>query len=295
MRFKQKIIDKVIMIVDRIIRETPIGTYNIIIENSGTNHSDYEDQGVRIQLYKRRYPTRTGSMITFTINGYHDSPQSNYSPVLFRDILTETIRLHPWPLTKIEVEQIVPSFRGRLKFEIYRIRPDGTFHREPHRHVTRLPGAVRTAPRASRALLPETASEISYIRSPSATSSGAFDMPAYRAPSIEKSHFRSSVKTGSRSLHSSNYTGSGSHKKLRNGILQTELENTASSHPKMVYVKGDPTRLLAPMESWKRLPGQLHPLTRQPLGHSNLRKVKNIASSLGAHKTIGKKIIKKRR
>jgi len=125
--------------------------------------------------------------------------------------------------------------------------------------------------------------------------SGAFDMPAYRAPSIEKSHFRSSVKTGSRSLHSSNYTGSGSHKKLRNGILQTELENTASSHPKMVYVKGDPTRLLAPLESWKRLPGQLHPLTRQPLGHSDLRKVKNIASSLGVHKTIGKKIIKKRR
>ena len=112
----------------------------------------------------------------------------------------------------------------------------------------------------------------------------AFQMPGYRAPSIEKSHFRSSVKTGSRSLRSQNYTGSGSHRQLRNGILQTELENTASSHPKMVYVKGDPTRLLAPMESWKRLPGQLHPLTRQPLGHSNLRKVK----------TIGK-IIKKKK
>jgi len=113
----------------------------------------------------------------------------------------------------------------------------------------------------------------------------AFQMPGYRAPSIEKSHFRSSVKTGSRSLRSQNYTGSGSKRKLRNGILQIELENTASSKPHtMVYVKNDPTKLLAPMESWKRLPGQLHPLTRQHLGHSDLRKVK----------TIGK-IIKKKK
>jgi hypothetical protein len=55
----------------------------------------------------------------------------------------------------------------------------------------------------------------------------------------------------------------------------TELEDTASSRPpKMVYVHGDPTHTLAPFESWKQLPGQLHPLTRQPLGHSDLRKVK---------------------
>ena len=114
---------------------------------------------------------------------------------------------------------------------------------------------------------------------------GALQMPGYRAPRIQKSHFRSSVKTGSRSLRSGNYTGSGSHKKLRNGITMTELENTASSRqPTMVYVRGDPTKLLAPLESWKRLPGQLHPLTRQPLGHSDLRKVK----------TIGK-IIKKKK
>ena len=68
-----------------------------------------------------------------------------------------------------------------------------------------------------------------------------------------------------------------------------ELEDTASSRPpKMVYAKingkNDPTKLLAPLESWKQLPGQLHPLLRHPLGHSDLRKVK----------TIGK-IIKKKR
>ena len=99
----------------------------------------------------------------------------------------------------------------------------------------------------------------------------------YRAPSISRSKFTSSVATGSRSLHSGDYTaGSGSQRKLRNGILQTEIENTASSSrpPKMVYVKNDPTKTLAPMSSWKQLPGQIHPTTRQKLGHSDLRKVR---------------------
>ena len=115
--------------------------------------------------------------------------------------------------------------------------------------------------------------------------SGALQMPGYRAPRIQKSHFRSSVKTGNRSLRSQNYTGSGSQKKLRNGITMMELEDTASSRPPtMVYVKNDPTKLLAPLESWKQLPGQVHPLTRHPLGHSDLRKVK----------TLGK-IIKKKK
>lgn len=101
--------------------------------------------------------------------------------------------------------------------------------------------------------------------------------------SSSRSRFPSTgIPTGSRSLKSKDYTVSGSQRKLRNGILQMALEDTASS--KMVYVKNDPTDIIAPLESWKRLIGQVHPLTRQPLGHSNLRKVK----------TIGK-IIKKRR
>ncbi len=113
----------------------------------------------------------------------------------------------------------------------------------------------------------------------SVTTTNSFGpIPSYQyvAPVVVRSPFTSSVKTGSRSLRSSNYTGSGSRKKLRNGILMTELENTASSSKptRMVYVKNDPTQLLAPMESWKQLPGQIHPLTRKPLGRSNLRKAK---------------------
>jgi hypothetical protein len=100
----------------------------------------------------------------------------------------------------------------------------------------------------------------------------------YHPPPIAKSQFGSTVQTGSRSLRSSNYTGPTHDKKLRDGILMMDVENTASSHPPtMVYAKNDPTKLLAPLSSWKQLPGQVHPTTRKKLGHSDLRKVKSVA------------------
>jgi len=199
-------------------------------------------------------------------------PRTTHSPVTFQ---IGTGPRHPMSDILSQLQRVIPVGRifsdvlviSATTTHVYDVDSDGTLFygiNAPSSPSTRVRGSTPT----HSGSIPEN----------------AFDMPAYRAPSIEKSHFRSSVKTGSRSLRSQNYTGSGSHRQLRNGILQTELENTASSHPKMVYVKGDPTRLLAPMESWKQLPGQLHPLTRQPLGHSDLRKVK----------TIGK-IIKKKK
>lgn len=101
--------------------------------------------------------------------------------------------------------------------------------------------------------------------------------------SSSRSQFMSTgIPTGSRSLKSKDYTVSGSQRKLRNGILQMALEDTASS--KMVYVKNDPTDIVAPLDTWKKVHGQIHPLTRKKLGASDLRKVK----------TIGK-IIKKKK
>jgi hypothetical protein len=97
----------------------------------------------------------------------------------------------------------------------------------------------------------------------------------YHPPPIVKSQFGSTVQTGSRSLRSSNYTGPTHDKKLRDGILMLDVDNTASSHPPtMVYAKNDPTKLVAPLSSWKQLPGQVHPTTRKKLGHSDLRKVR---------------------
>jgi len=248
------------------------------------DHDDARDGTHRIFFQKRRYPRRSGSFVTFSIeNAYSDLAEFeidygieyDYSPSKFTEVFDRHIKIPKYD-NSINIYRFVNGVEVYITYihntlYKYQLRPDGSL--QPY-HYGRYGWESGSESNTSSGYT--TSSGLASTLSGS-TSSGAFDMPAYRAPSIEKSHFRSSVKTGSRSLHSSNYTGSGSHKKLRNGILQTELENTASSKPHtMVYVKNDPTKLLAPLESWKRLPGQLHPLTRQPLGHTNLRKVKTI-------------------
>jgi hypothetical protein len=128
---------------------------------------------------------------------------------------------------------------------------------------------------------PTSSSERHTGSSSSSVTPSSWSIPyeyTYHPPPIAKSQFGSTVQTGSRSLRSSNYTGPTHYKKLRDGILMMDVDNTASSHPPtMVYAKNDPTKLLAPLSSWKQLPGQVHPTTRKKLGHSDLRKVKSVA------------------
>jgi len=126
---------------------------------------------------------------------------------------------------------------------------------------------------------------------------------SYRPPHVTRSAFGnpSKIKSGhSFSFRSSDFTGSGSKRKLRNGITYTELENTANSggyktnpvvyahtseHNRTEKVRKntgrDPTRLFAPLSSFRALGGQLHPtlgnpanpMARYPMGHQNLRKI----------------------
>ena len=118
----------------------------------------------------------------------------------------------------------------------------------------------------------------------------------YKPPAVSRSTFPSTsskIKSGhSFSFRSGHFTGDGAKVKLKNGITQLDLDNTlrntASSSPRdpLVYAHTpaggrDPTRLLAPLSSFRKLGGQKHPTlgnhatpeTRYQLGASNLRKI----------------------
>ena len=98
----------------------------------------------------------------------------------------------------------------------------------------------------------------------------------------------------------SHFTGAGSKLKFKNGITYDDLENTANSgsrqkdplvyaHTSMLGNAGgarintgrDPTRTLAPLSSWRLVPGQRHPTLGDPqnpaarfqYGLSDLRKI----------------------
>ena len=113
-----------------------------------------------------------------------------------------------------------------------------------------------------------------------------------------------SIRTGhSFSFDSRHFTGTGSNLRVKNGIMQTELEDTADSgagkndpllyfHTSRANTSGkrqntgrDPTKLMAPRSSVYRLPGQRHPVLGDPdapevryqVGHQDLRKVERAA------------------
>jgi hypothetical protein len=240
------------------------------------------DKTFSIKDINNRYATD----ILFQTVYFSDNPKTYR---FTKDILFQILDL----ILKVYLRVVNPTVRVIKLIEVFyasAFQPD-TWQRykkyNVHLNVTSEQAArgrtiIEDDPRRSQSRTPSrSSSRTSTLRSfdygfgsssESRRSSAAFQMPEYRPPAIERSLFDSSIKTGSRSLHSQNYTGS--RRKLRNGITMTELENTASSsNPRMVYVKNDPTKLLAPMSSWKQLPGQVHPMSRQKLGRSDLRKV----------------------
>lgn len=137
----------------------------------------------------------------------------------------------------------------------------------------------------------------------------------YQPPHATRSAFGSDVKTGhSFAFKSGHFTGSGSNVKIKNGITQLELENTANSggaykkNP-LVYVhtaKGrDPTGLVAPLSSFRMLGGQVHPVLgnreekeksiRYQMGHRNLRKITEEHKNEAIKRELARRHAKKRK
>ena len=124
----------------------------------------------------------------------------------------------------------------------------------------------------------------------------------YRPPRVTRSAVVAAKPSNVRTGHSfpftpSHFTGAGSKMKFKNGITYDKLENTANSkkdplvyaHTSVLGNAGgarintgrDPTRTLAPLSSWRLVPGQRHPTLGDPqnpaarfqYGLSDLRKI----------------------